>query len=153
MQDIFGIQQAHGFLHQDECFTPHPFIQWLSHKSCHFRDGRVRLIFSLPEKVWSCISHTNGLNISQLNIMGWIVSFFPWNCTSSYRKNERLWKFGWGKDKDVTALELQSYRGNEKNIWLQLTLCVYSLKLYRHWNSGLPFARWVVQPSVFLWIS
>lgn len=83
---IPGIQEARGSLPQGGCFALRPFIHWLSHKSCHFRGGRLRLIFSLPKKIWSCISHTNGLNIGQSNIVGWIISFASWNCTSSHRK-------------------------------------------------------------------
>lgn len=126
MEDIFGMQKAHGSLHQDECFTLHPFIQWLSHKGCHFRDGRLRLIFSLPGKVWSCISHTNGLNISQLNIMGWIISF-PLETVPVHIEKISDWKSGWGKDKDITASELQSYRGNGKKYLASVNLiCIFT---------------------------
>lgn len=59
-------------------------------------------------------------------------------------------KIWMGKKEDITAPQLQSYKGNVRNILFQLTLCVYLLKLYSHWNPGLPFARWVAQLSVFL---
>lgn len=127
MEDIFGMQKAHGSLHQDEWFTLHPFIQWLSHKGCRFRDGRLRLISSLPGKVWSCISLSNGLNISQLNIMGWIISF-PLETVPVHIEKISDWKSGWGKDKDITASELQSYRGNGKIFGFSKPY------VYIHWN-------------------
>lgn len=46
-------------------------------------------------------------------------------------------------EEDTSDPQLQTYKRNGRKIWLQLTLYVCLLKLYKHWKLDLPFVGWV----------